>query len=222
MAGYKCPFCKEIMSITDQTKQEHGFRWSYGSNNTDELLVIEIYRCPNPECEKFSVIVKGSSNNLKGLNKYIWPMYTCNHYPKYVPDFIQKDYQEAGTIVELSPKASATLSRRCLQEMIEDFWKIKEHNLYQEIQALKGKVDDEVITALLNLKSIGNIGAHPKISGDSIVDVDADEATKLIELIEHLIDDWYIAREKRKCLFSHLKAISENKKNPHSSTTDSN
>ena len=43
-------------------------------------------------------------------------------FPDYIPQQIREDYVEASKIKELSPKASATLSRRCLQGMIRDFW----------------------------------------------------------------------------------------------------
>lgn len=43
-------------------------------------------------------------------------------FPDFVPAAIRADYEEACLIVDLSPKASATLSRRALQGMIRDFW----------------------------------------------------------------------------------------------------
>ena len=44
-----------------------------------------------------------------------------------------------------------------------------------------------------------------------IVDVDPDEATLLISLIETLLADWYIARHNRQERMSKIKAISEEK-----------
>jgi hypothetical protein len=44
--------------------------------------------------------------------------------PDYIPEQIKDDYYEACSILNLSPKASATLARRCLQGMIRDFWGI--------------------------------------------------------------------------------------------------
>ena len=44
-----------------------------------------------------------------------------------------------------------------------------------------------------------------------IVDIDADEAEKLIKLIELLMKEWYINREERKQLFSDILEINADK-----------
>jgi hypothetical protein len=48
------------------------------------------------------------------------PSSSAKTFPNYVPKVILDDYNEACLIRDLSPKASATLSRRCLQGMIRD------------------------------------------------------------------------------------------------------
>jgi len=96
--------------------------------------------------------------------------------------------------------------------MIRDFYGITKSNLHDEIEALRGKESDDVIDALLALKSIGNIGAHPERDVSLIIDIEPGEAGKLIELIELLIDEWYIAREKRRGLLQRLSGISDEKK----------
>ncbi len=45
-----------------------------------------------------------------------------------------------------------------------------------------------------------------------IVDVDPDEATKLIELIEMLIKDWYVNRHQRELLLSSIVDSADAKK----------
>ena len=81
-------------------------------------------------------------------------------FPDYVPAAIRADYLEACLVRDLSPKASATLSRRCLQGMIRDFWGIKKARLIDEIEALKDKTDELTWEAIDSVRSIGNIGAH--------------------------------------------------------------
>ena len=56
----------------------------------------------------------------------IYPASFAVQFPEYVPVQIRSDYEEAYAILSISPKASATLSRRCLQGMIHDFWDIHE------------------------------------------------------------------------------------------------
>jgi hypothetical protein len=125
-------------------------------------------------------------------------------FPDYVPQPIRDDYVEACAIRDLSPKASATLSRRCLQGMIRDFWKIVKARLLDEIEALEDKVDAQTWAAIDAVRKIGNIGAHMEKDINVIVDVDPNEAQVLIELIELLVKDWYVVRHDRE---ERLKSI---------------
>ncbi len=126
--------------------------------------------------------------------------------PDWLPKPIRDDYEEACLIRDLSPKASATLSRRALQGMVRDFWGIKKGRLIDEIDALKDTVDPITWKAIDAVRSIGNIGAHMEKDINVIVEVEPDEAKKLIQLIEILVDDWYVARHDRE---ERLKAVIE-------------
>jgi predicted RNase H-related nuclease YkuK (DUF458 family) len=118
-------------------------------------------------------------------------------FPEYIPAAIIEDYREACLIRDKSARASATLARRCLQGMIRDFWKISKPRLVDEISALKDKVDTETWDAIDAVRQIGNIGAHMEKDIDVIIDVEPEEAQLLIELIESLLTDWYVARHNR-------------------------
>jgi len=131
--------------------------------------------------------------------------------PAYVPAPIVADYEEACAIKMLSPKASATLSRRCLQGMIRDFHRISKKTLFQEIEALKDKVDPSTWAAIDAVRQIGNIGAHMEKEIDIIVDVEPDEAQLLINLIEILIQDWYVVRHQREERLKHVIAVAVTK-----------
>jgi len=129
-----------------------------------------------------------------------------------VPESILQDYKEAKLIVNISPKASATISRRCLQTMIRDFWAIKDKkSLHHEIEAIKDKIDTNMYDAIMALKSIGNIGAHPEKDINIIVDVEPGEAEELVWLIETLIEDWYMVRHDRENRISKIKSINTEK-----------
>lgn len=60
-------------------------------------------------------------------------------FPKYIPLALRTYYQEAYSILKLSPKAAATLARRCIQGIIRDFWGISKARLVDEINALEDK-----------------------------------------------------------------------------------
>lgn len=223
MAGFKCPYCNQYFTIESnvnhkiiQINTKNGLPTFNATiaDDTKYLFELHTYRCPNDNCKKGTYILVGDSGqDFDGIKRQLLPEYKRTQPPSFVPSNIQKDYLEASSIVELSPKASAALSRRCLQSMIRDFWGITKANLHQEIVALRGKVDDEVVEALLAVKSIGNIGAHPEKNSniDIIIDVESDEAASLLDMIEFLIDDWYVAKDKKKGLFAHLREVKESK-----------
>ena len=125
------------------------------------------------------------------------PASSAKPLPDYIPQPIREDYEEACAILALSPKASATLARRCLQGIIHDFWKIKEDSLFEEITALQGKIDPELWTAIHGIRSVGNIGAHMGKDINMVVQIDSGEAESLVHLIELLLEESYIARHNR-------------------------
>ena len=67
----------------------------------------------------------------------------------------------------------------------------------EEIEAIKGNTDPLTWDAIDAVRKIGNIGAHMEKDINIIVDVDPDEAQLLIELIEILVKEWYIAKHQR-------------------------
>jgi hypothetical protein len=151
----------------------------------------------------------------------LMPESSATPQPDYIPDPITESYYEACKIIDLSPKASATLARRCLQGMIRDFCGIAKGTLDAEIKELKAQVDQgkapagvtsESVEAIDHVRSIGNIGAHMEKDINLIVDVDPGEAQALIELIELLFDEWYVARDQRQKKLSHIAAIAADKK----------
>ncbi len=97
--------------------------------------------------------------------------------------------------------------------MIRDFAKIAKDTLNAEIVALQKMVDEdkaprgvtpESVEAIDHVRKIGNIGAHMEKDIDLIIEIDPDEAQILIELVETLFDEWYVAREQRTQRFKGL------------------
>jgi hypothetical protein len=129
-----------------------------------------------------------------------------------MPKQILDDYIEACEIRDLSPKASATLCRRCLQGMVRDFWSISKSRLKDEIDELKGKVDAGTWEAIDAVRQIGNIGAHMEQGVNLIIDVEPEEAQLLIDLIETLFKSWYIDRHDREERNKALKELVDKKK----------
>ena len=154
--------------------------------------------CPNPECAKATIIVALHKAYSEGFANFttkkgeepikVWrltPASTAKVFPEYVPKAIRDDYTEACAIKDASPKASATLARRALQGMIRNFWGIAKPRLAAEIEALKDKVEPKVWLAIDGVRHIGNIGAHMEKDVSTIIEVEPEEAEKLICICSH-------------------------------------
>lgn len=214
--GYMCPYCRQACfdngSIVKTYYLSHGSSSLLEMSEEDTLsnaVEIKFKLCPN--CGKTSIDMRPYCRNESMRFSFSYPQAEIISIPDYIPLAIQNDYLEAVAICELSPKASATLSRRCLQGMIHDFWGIKEKNLNAEITSLKGRIPAAQWSAIDALRKIGNIGAHMEKDINIIVDVDPDEAKTLIKLIELLIDKWYIARHDEEALLANITSIGNQK-----------
>jgi hypothetical protein len=215
--NFTCPFCNRPTTITDPN---HYTSWEkiyiVESSKGDIGLLVQAITCPNQECEELWLQIQlcaayfKQGNWLKGDIIKSWqllPESEAKVLPDYIPAPIQEDYYEACRIRDLSPKASATLSRRCLQGMIRDFWGIKKARLKDEIDALEEKVDPDIWSSIDAVRNVGNVGAHMEKDINIIVAVESGEAKLLIELIEQLFDDWYVARESRRQRTEDLKKL---------------
>ena len=177
--------------------------------NLSDKITIQTMNCPN--CHKVSIDIVGVGSQFPNRIMHFNPISLAKVYPKYIPQTIRSDYEEAHAILNLSPKASATLSRRCLQGMIRDFWGISKARLVDEIDALKESVDPSTKNVLDALRKLGNIGAHPEKDVNLIVDIEPNEAHKLLKFIELLMQKWYIERHDNEQLLQDILELDKDK-----------
>ena len=122
-----------------------------------------------------------------------------------IPSLYRNDFEEAQLILPLSPKASAILSRRILQNVLREEYRIKHNSLAKEIDEFIGLSDipsylSEAVDAIRN---VGNFAAHPSkdVNTGEIANVEPGEAGWLIEVLEALFDFTFVQPkrlEKRK------------------------
>ena len=127
------------------------------------------------------------------------------------PEAIRTDYLEACSILDKSPRAAATLARRCLQGMIRDFWGVHDRSLAKEMERIQDKIPADLHEALKNLRELGNIGAHMETDVNLIVDIDPGEAQKLIKLLEVLSKTGTSHGMTAKKLYNDILAINQDK-----------
>jgi len=176
-----------------------------------------------PSCKKFIFSLKELHGmySVGGVSHYHHSR-EHNCYPKRasrialspeVPESFAEGYKEACLTLSDSPKASAALSRRCLQHVLRDVAKVKPGNLAGEIQAVidSSGVPSYISESLDAVRNIGNFAAHPmksKSSGE-IIDVEPGEAEWNLDVLESLFDFYFVQpaliQKKRDALNVKLK-----------------
>lgn len=226
--SWQCPVCGHHSSI-GEVDRNWGASVLCTSKGKEEgvvfLLSHRLTRCPNEKCKEHSLSVTASHGKLTSkagdypvraqADKPISSITFLPAVPKplsaHVGMGVRQDFEEAYRIRELSPKASATLSRRALQGMIREFWGVTKPQLWQELATIKGECDTAIYAAMMGVKSIGNIGAHPERDVNLIVDVEPGEALQLLDLILLLDAEWYMARAAREARLASLAAMASAK-----------
>jgi hypothetical protein len=199
----KCPFCSEnFFETRNAFPIEKDIEGEWG-------IIYDI--CPS--CKKaifklnkgtFFIIssAAGLRTNTRGFapgeNEILVRPRVSNRspIPPQVPKKFTEDYQEACLVLVDSPKASAALSRRCLQNIIREKLGIKKRNLADEIQeVLDNKIFPSYISEPLDaVRNIGNFGAHPfkSTSTGEICPVEPGEAEWNLNVIESLFDFLFV------------------------------
>jgi len=213
--NWTCPHCKTKATIkdNDDRRKDRSDSWIESADGKKSLDVIWTV-CPNAECNRLTLctfLYEYNDYRRESLIKEwtLLPDTKANVYPDYIPLALRQDYEEAYAILDLSPKASATLSRRCLQGMIRDFWGVTEKRLVDEINAIKDKVDSSMWESIDAIRKVGNIGAHMEKDINLIIDIEPKEAQLLIRLIEMLFKEWYIHKYERELMLKSIVEIAE-------------
>lgn len=229
MVNWICPHCQHSQ-VLGQNARHSDTAYYVGENEFSFFGTrVSAIACLNENCRKVTLSVSlheavqaSPRDQLKRQlrNWRLLPESSAKPQPDYIPLVLRNDYSEACRIRDLSPKASATLSRRVLQGMIRDFCNIDEKTLFLQIgkleelvaedKAPKG-VSGDSIDAIHSVRKIGNIGAHMERDIDLIVDIDPGEAQVLIDLIESLFEEWYVARYDREQRFKKIAALDKAK-----------
>ncbi|MHB8409768.1 MAG: DUF4145 domain-containing protein [Acidiferrobacterales bacterium] len=119
--------------------------------------------------------------------------------PPEVPEAIAADFNEACLVLGDSPKASAALSRRCLQHLLRERGVSSKRDLNQAIDdALDAHLPAHISENLDAIRNIGNFSAHPQKSTNSgeILDVEPHEAEWNLDVLESLFDFYYVQPAK--------------------------
>jgi hypothetical protein len=190
----KCPHCTVSvhpgLNPTALIQEARGTVWQAASMLCPSCgnAIIQLWRFTNP--------TSGSPD----LTFIAWPRSATRPVPNEVDDRLANDYREAAAILGVSAKASAALSRRCLQDVLREKARVKHSDLYNEIQEVidSGKVPSWLAENLDAVRVVGNFAAHPIKSTNTgeVVDVEPGEAEFLLDVLDGVFDFYFVQPEK--------------------------
>lgn len=227
-----CPTCGVHTVITAPNCNDGKQYIHCRKTSQDQVVLLGwlLVECPNESCKAQCFAVSADhvepaysmgqkfyhNERPLGIGVFTFVPTTSTPLSKHVPKHVSDDYNEAYLIKSLSPKASATLARRALQGMVRDFFGVQNKpNLHQELEAIKDKCDEDLYKAMMAVKSVGNIGAHPEKDVSLMVEVEPGEPETLLELIHLLDKEWYVHRADRQDRIGKMKALGDSKKIPN-------
>jgi Domain of unknown function (DUF4145) len=146
--NWKCPYCGHAQVLNEKrVRQGWDRRYVEGWKSGQPAIYISLIVCANSDCRELTLEAAVAPFENTGGEKYklsfpvaswkLLPPSSAKPQPDCVPKPIRDDYYEACAIRDLSPKASATIIRRCLQGMIRDFCGIARPRLIEEINELR-------------------------------------------------------------------------------------
>lgn len=119
--------------------------------------------------------------------------------PPEVPKEFAEDYIEASLVLSDSPKASAALSRRCLQHLLREKAGVSRSDLAKEIEQVisRNLLPSHLAEAIDALRNIGNFAAHPikSTASGEVVPVEAGEAEWNLDVLDGLFDFFFVQPE---------------------------
>ncbi len=214
----KCPHCSIDFHVRWHAKILAWDGGGYVKSPGGEFWRYRVTDCSS--CN--DVIIEIARTDAKGNHFDEWRMVyplgaKRGPVPVQVPPHIAADYVEACNVLPLSAKASAALSRRCLQNILRDQG-YRGRDLSAEIDLLLNEPDPKraIPLRLRNtidaIRNFGNFSAHPIDDKNAlqIIDVEPQEADWCLEILEECFEHFYvgpeIARAKKAALDEKLAA----------------
>jgi hypothetical protein len=159
-------------------------------------LLWDCYFLRCPECyESIVFLLEFKVGPGPGAKFMAYPKGYARPVAQEVVDPYKADFIEACKVIGDSPKASAALSRRCMQAVLKDKGGAKKKDLADQIDEVIGSgVPSYIAEGLHAVRNIGNFAAHPLKSTNTgeIVEVEPNEAEWNLEVVELLFDFYFV------------------------------
>lgn len=196
-SAFHCPYC----NVYAQQRSHRLLLERHG-----DVTFARLTRCGNCEADvlwwtSYASNPAGSVVDNEAI--MVWPHTSANAPAPHVdmPDDVRRDYAEASSIVDRSPRGAAALLRLALQKLMVDLGEAGE-NINDDIGALVNKgLQVDVQQALDALRVIGNEAVHP---GTLDLRDDIDTAASLFGLLNFIVDQRIAQPKKLQALYSKL------------------
>jgi len=193
-----CPHCSTIIHFHGE---HHVYRMTGNSGSPSGYELTEGF-CPS--CNQLIVHMsigeyrwiedQGEITNVVE-EQFLYPKFLKRALDAAIPQKYGQMFNEAVAVLSASPRASAALSRRLLQQLLREEFKIvlgENANLDLELKEFYKlpEVPGHIKNVVDEIRQIGNWAAHPlkyKSTGD-IVDVEPQEAEWLLDILEDILD----------------------------------
>jgi hypothetical protein len=231
-----CPHCQvySIMKFDSTVKRfDQGDKYGIPFRDAETLLFDFVCSCPNCNNTVF-IQAQAQANAVRphpraayeeldassgGKVVSIYPYRERITIPPEVPEKYADDFREAVLVLDLSPMASAALSRRILQNILRDEFGIQHRTLADEIDTFiaQSGIPSYLTNAVDAIRNIGNLAAHPLKSTNTgeVMAVEPGEAEWLIEVLDSLFDFKFVQpmklQERRDQLNAKLQEVGKPK-----------
>jgi hypothetical protein len=130
---------------------------------------------------------------LAGISMASWIVYPirATSIETVVPAQYLEDYQEAESLLDISPRMSAVMTRRLLSDVLAEHAGIKHSRLTQQVKEF---VEDphhpaSIRESLHYLRELGDFGAHTQKSDEEeIIDVTRQQAQWALSVLRRLFE----------------------------------
>lgn len=199
----RCPYCGQGIHFSGKKEtfpskesSSKGFEIKYDFCPLCKKLIIILYT------GDYKFIDDDEGELITSDEIVLYPKSYTRVLSDTIPLIYRELYAEANSIVTTSPRASATLSRRLLQQIIRDEFHISKNTLHDEISEFVKlpQVPQNVKEVVDTIRQIGNWGAHPSrfANTNEIVEVEKGEADWLLDIIEDILDFYFVQSAKAK------------------------
>lgn len=204
----KCPHCQtEFFEAWSETKLSisNRARMDFGGGDYRALDPrAQVATCPSCLAPTVRLRIEDTGSPEAAPDVQVYPRGGAfPPPPPEIPQVIAQDYIEANEVLSISPKASAALSRRCLQAILSAHG-YTGRDLMRQVEAVIAETDTTkaLPTSLREsvdaIRNFGNFSAHP-ISDQTtlqVIDVEEGEAEWCVQLLLDMFDHYYVAPAK--------------------------